>query len=574
MKSAFYTFWAFFVFVLVAACDSKPRPDPTPSAPSSSPAVATTPAPDKTAAKPLELVIAYGSEKKTWFEEAAKAFEATSPKTADGRPIKVVAKAMGSGEAMTAITNGTVKAHVFSPASQAYVALLNNAYAAKTSRPKPLAPAGDVIVLSPVVIAMWKPMAEALGWPGKPIGWADLLKVSADPKGWGSKGFPEWGRFKLGHTHPEFSNSGFLAVLAEAYAGAKKTRGLNAADLDAVPTRKFLESIEGTVVHYGKSTGFFAEKMLQRGPSYISAAVLYENLVIESYSSKTPPPQPLVAIYPKEGTFWSDHPYSILDADWVGPDQRKAAEQFLAFLKAKPQQQRALELGFRPGDASIAISAPIDVAHGCDPKQPQTLLDVPDATVLDKLLTVWRTVKKGADVVFVFDKSGSMRGKPLEEAKRGAKSFFDNLTDADEATLLFFDGTVYPAVGPVKLGGGGRAQLQQRLDGVTADGGTALYDAVSAAYSNLQERAAKNPMRTHAIVVMTDGNDENSKLSLPDLKKRFPADEAAIKVFTIAYGTEANPKALEEIAEAAKGSSVKGSVDTINQVYADMAAFF
>ena len=574
MKSAFYTFWAFFVFVLVAACDSKPRPDPTPSGPSSTPAAATTPAPDKTAAKPLELVIAYGSEKKTWFEAAAKAFEATSPKTADGRPIKVVAKAMGSGEAMTAITNGTVKAHVFSPASQAYVALLNNAYAAKTSRPKPLAPAGDVIVLSPVVIAMWKPMAEALGWPGKPIGWADLLKVSADPKGWGSKGFPEWGRFKLGHTHPEFSNSGFLAVLAEAYAGAKKTRGLNAADLDAVPTRKFLESIEGTVVHYGKSTGFFADKMLQRGPSYISAAVLYENLVIESYSSKTPPPQPLVAIYPKEGTFWSDHPYSILDADWVGPDDRKAAEQFLAFLKAKPQQQRALELGFRPGDASIAISAPIDVAHGCDPKQPQTLLDVPDATVLDKLLTVWRTVKKGADVVFVFDKSGSMRGKPLEEAKRGAKSFFDNLTDADEATLLFFDGTVYPAVGPVKLGGGGRAQLQQRLDGVTADGGTALYDAVSAAYTNLQERAAKNPMRTHAIVVMTDGNDENSKLSLPDLKKRFPADEAAIKVFTIAYGTEANPKALEEIAEAAKGSSVKGSVDTINQVYADMAAFF
>jgi Ca-activated chloride channel family protein len=575
MKSAFYTFWAFFVFVLVAACDSKPRPDPTPSARSSSPAVATTPTPAKTAGKPLDLVIAYGSEKKTWFEEAAKAFEATAPKTADGRPIKVVAKAMGSGEAMTAITNGTVKAHVFSPASQAYVALLNNAYAAKTSRAKPLAPAGDVIVLSPVVIAMWKPMAEALGWPGKSIGWADLLKVSADPKGWGSKGFPEWGRFKLGHTHPEFSNSGFLAVLAEAYAGAKKTRGLNAADLDAAPTRKLLESIEGTVVHYGKSTGFFAEKMRERGPSYISAAVLYENLVIESYSSKTrAPEQPLVAIYPKEGTFWSDHPYSILDADWVGPDERKAAEQFLAFLKAKPQQQRALELGFRPGDASIAISAPIDVAHGCDPKQPQTLLDVPDATVLDKLLTVWRTVKKGADVVFVFDKSGSMRGKPLEEAKRGAKSFFDNLTDADEATLLFFDGTVYPAVGPVKLGAGGRAQLQQRLDGVTADGGTALYDAVSAAYTNLQGRAAKNPMRTHAIVVMTDGNDENSKLSLPDLKKRFPADEAAIKVFTIAYGAEANPKALEEIAEAAKGSSVKGSVETITQVYADMAAFF
>ena len=571
---AFYTLWTLCILALFAGCESKPKPDlsadggaaPAPNASAS----AAVPAADK----PLELVIAYGSEKKTWFEEEAKAFEATRPKTTSGRPIKIVAKAMGSGEAMNAIVSGAVKPAVFSPASQAYVSLLNNAYAAKTGRAKALAPPGEVIVLSPVVIAMWKPMAEALGWPTKPIGWADLLKVSADPKGWGGKGFPEWGRFKLGHTHPEFSNSGFLAVLAEAYAGAKKTRGLGVADLDAPATRKLLESIEGTVVHYGKSTGFFAEKMLQRGPQYISAAVLYENLVIESYASKTPPPQPLVAVYPKEGTFWSDHPYSILDAEWVGPEQRQAAEAFLAFLKAKPQQQRALELGFRPGDASVAITSPIDAAHGVDAKQPQTLLEVPDAAVMEKLLSVWRDVKKGADVVFVFDKSGSMRGKPLDEAKRGAKSFFDNLTDGDEATLMFFDGKVYPAFGPLKLGGGGRAQLQQRLDGVTADGGTALYEAVGTAYGLLRERAAKNPMRTHAIVVMTDGNDENSKLTLPELKKQFPADESLIKVFTIAYGTDANPKALDEIAEAAKGSSVKGSVDTINQVYADMAAFF
>lgn len=570
---ALYTLWTLCILSLFAGCESKQKAGPfgdgggalSPSASASTAAAVD---------KPFELVIAYGSEKKTWFEEEAKAFEATAPKSTSGRPIKVVARAMGSGEAMNAIVSGAVKPTVFSPASQAYVSLLNSAYAAKTGRPKPLAPPGEVIVLSPVVIAMWKPMAEALGWPAKPIGWADLLKVSADPKGWGAKGFPEWGRFKLGHTHPEFSNSGFLAVLAEAYAGARKTRGLQAADLDSPATRKLLESIEGTVVHYGKSTGFFAEKMLQRGPQYISAAVLYENLVIESYSSATPPPQPLVAVYPKEGTFWSDHPYAILDAEWVGPEQRQAAEAFLAFLKAKPQQQRALELGFRPGDASVAIASPIDAAHGVDAKQPQTLLEVPDAAVMEKLLSVWREVKKGADVVFVFDKSGSMRGKPLDEAKRGAKSFFDNLTDGDEATLLFFDSKVYPPVGPLRLGGGGRTQLQQRLDGVTADGGTALYEAVGTAYGLLRQRAAKTPARTHSIVVMTDGNDESSKLTLPELKKQFPADEAVIKVFTIAYGTEANPRALEEIAEAAKGSSVKGSVDTINQVYADMAAFF
>ncbi|WP_394831892.1 VWA domain-containing protein [Pendulispora rubella] len=521
----------------------------------------------------VDVVIIYGSEKKTWLEESVKSFEAAKKTTAAGKPIRIRAKAMGSGESLTAIVNGTDKPHVFSPASSAYVSLLNSAYSQKTQRTKPIAPAGETVVLSPVVIAMWKPMAEALGWPKTSVGWGDLLKVNLDPRGWGSKGFSEWGRFKLGHTHPEFSNSGFLSVLAEAYAGAKKTRGLTAADLENPATKKFLESIEGTIVHYGTSTGFFTDKMIARGPSYMSATVSYENLVIESYQRN--PPQPIIAIYPKEGTFWSDHPYSILDADWVGKDEREGAEVFLKYLKDRPQQERALALGFRPGDAAVAMASPIDAAHGVDPKQPQNLLEVPDASTLEKLLGVWRETKKATDVVMVFDKSGSMKGKPLDEAKRGAKGFLGVLSERDEVTLLFFDSHIYPAVGPTKIGAGGREKLAQRVDGVMADGGTSLYDAVDMAYAEITKRAASERGKIHAIVVMTDGKDEGSKMSLAALKERFPNEaDAPIKVFTIAYGEGASSEALEQIAEAAKGSAVRGSVENINRVYADMAAFF
>jgi len=364
--------------------------------------------------------------------------------------------------------------------------------------------------------------------------------------------------------------------LAEAYAGAKKTRGLSAADLDNPNTRKFLESVEGTIVHYGTSTGFFMDKMISRGPGYMSATVSYENLVIESYQKN--PPQPIIAIYPKEGTFWSDHPYSILDADWVGKDEREGATIFLKFLKERPQQERALALGFRPGDASVAMASPVDAAHGVDPKQPQNLLEVPDAGTLEKLLDVWKQTKKTTDVVMVFDKSGSMNGRPLEEAKRGAKNFLDVLSDRDEVTLVFFDHVVHPPVGPTKLGGGGREQLARRVDGVIADGGTSLYDAIDFAYGEITKRAARASRvkgQIHAIVVMTDGNDENSKMALAQLKQRFPTEgDAPVKVFTIAYGQAANPQVLDEIAEAAKGSSARGSVETINRVYADMAAFF
>jgi Ca-activated chloride channel family protein len=348
------------------------------------------------AAAPLKLIVAYGSEKKTWLEEQARAFEASGAALKSGRRVQIDGRAMGSGEATQAILSGALRPHVFSPASSAYVAVLNQSWLSVPGHTKALSPPGEPVVLSPIVIAMWKPMAEALGWPAKPLGWADLLAVNANAKGWGAHGHPEWGAFKLGHTHPEFSNSGLLAVLAEAYAGAKKTRALTAADLQAKGTAAFMSQVESNIVHYGKSTGFFADKMIERGPAYLSAAVLYENLVIESYAKENPSGIPLVAIYPTEGSFWSDHPYAVLDADWVGNDEREAAALFLAYLKSKPAQTRALSLGFRPADASIAIAAPIDAAHGCDPKQPQTVLEVPVGQVLGALLEAWKLTKRSS----------------------------------------------------------------------------------------------------------------------------------------------------------------------------------
>jgi Ca-activated chloride channel homolog len=568
-----FALFSFFLWLL-AACD-KPKPEQArPDAPS--PSTSGGPAGSTAAASsPVTLRIAYGSEKKTWLEEQAAAFKSTGSKTRSGRAIQVELQAMGSGEATAGIVSGALKPHVFSPASGLYVSMLNSAWTQKMGTAKPIAPAGEPLVLSPIVVAMWKPMAEALGYPSKSIGWGDLIKVNANPKGWGALGHPEWGRFKLGHTHPEFSNSGLQAIVAEVYAGAKKTRGLSLRDLDQKPTQDFLERVEQTIVHYGKSTGFFADKMIERGPGYLSAAVLYENLVIESYGKSSSAPFPIVAVYPSEGTFWSDHPYAVLDAPHVGAAERDAADVFLKFLKARPAQERAQALGFRPADPSIPTGAPLDAAHGVDPKQPQTLLESPEGPVLDKLLAVWQTAKKASDVILVFDKSGSMRGAPLKEAKLGANAFLATLHDRDEVSLIFFDGNVYPTFGPKRLGEA-KAEIARRVDEVIADGRTALYDATAQAYDLARARAEKAPAQIHAVVVMTDGKDEGSSLPFDALTRRFSgASEAAeVKVFTIAYGDQADPTVLAQIAEAAKGTTAKGNTATIIDVFKDMAAFF
>lgn len=519
----------------------------------------TTSAPAKT-----KLVFVYGSEKKTWIDGELAELSRTHPEfTVDARP-------MGSGEAVTAIANGTLKANVFSPASSAYLELLDGARARDAPKSEPL-------VLSPLVVATWRPMAEALGWPTRSLSWSDFLAIATDPKGWGGRGHPEWGRFKLAHTHPQTSNSGFLAVLAESYAGAEKTRDLTAADLDAPRTRAFLAEVEGTVVYYGKSTGFFMDKLIARGPGFLSAAIVYENLVVESYARG--PKVPIVAVYPKEGTFWADHPYRVIDGT---PEQRKAADVLFAQLRSRAAQERALALGFRPADPKIAIGAPIDAAHGVDPKQPQTILPLPPSDVLERLPATWQATKKGADVVIVFDKSGSMKGKPLDEAQAGAKAFVTSLGDRDEVTFAPFDHVVHPERGPLRLGDpGARTRLGSDVDMTAADGGTALYDAIALAHERALGRAARTPGSIHAIVVMTDGRDEGSRTTLLALRERLrrasssdASGDAPVKLFTIAYGTGAETKVLEEIAEAAGGWSGRGSVDTIRDVYVEVASFF
>ena len=142
--------------------------------------------------------------------------------------------------------------------------------------------------------------------------------------------------------------------------------------------------------------------------------------------------------------------------------------------------------------------------------------------------------------------------------------------------LLFFDSQAYPVFGPFSLGDG-KEKLRQRIDQAFAEGGTALYDAVGRGYQDQQERARKDPRRIHAIVVMTDGRDENSRvLTLPQLQQALVKDEegTGVKVFTIAYGEGADPKILAEIAEAGRGTTAAGSAQNIVQVYRDMASFF
>ncbi len=521
-----------------------------------------------------DLLFTYGSEKQAWVEMVTADFNGRGVKDGSGKAIRVTAQAKGSGECLDELIAGANQAHLTSPASSAFIKLGNAQWRAKTG--KDIVPATENLVLSPVVIAMWKPMAEAIGWGAKPVGWAEILALSTEPQGWAARGMPQWGAFRFGHTHPQFSNSGLISLFAEVYAATGKKGGLVPADLERPEVGKYLGDIERSVVHYGSSTGFFGKKMFANGPGYISAAVLYENMVIESYSQAAQFQFPIVAIYPKEGTFWSDHPAGIVDREWVTPAHREAARKYLDFLLAREQQEKALALGFRPALADIPLTAPLDAAHGVNPKEPQTTLEVPSVETMDATMRLWQANKKRSNITLVMDVSGSMneRGR-IANARLGAQELVKMLGDEDTYRLVPFNNGVFPAAPAAPLGKI-RPQAMAAAGSLIANGGTALYDAIGAAFEEQLAKRAENRDKISAIIVLTDGADTDSSTKLPDLlnRIRFDSEKQTIRVFTIGYDSGGQADVLKKIADATQAKFYEGKPENIREVFKDISTFF
>lgn len=529
--------------------------------------------------KKVTVTMLYGSEKQEWMDPLIKEFNTANHKTASGSIITIEGTALGSIESVNEILSGQSQPVVWSPASSIYIPVANAEWRKNHSNDLVLStPAPKDLVLSPVVIAMWKPMAEALGWPKTPIGWSDIAKLSTSTQGWAAYNFPEWGSFKFGHTHPGYSNSGLVAIIAQAYAAMGKQHGLTMADLQDPKLKSFMADVQSSIIHYGTSTGFFATRMFERGHSYLSAAVMYENLVVAQQSqeiSGASQQLPVVAIYPKEGTFWSNHPYVILNAPWVTTDQRDAAGVFQTFLLDKPQQLKALDLGFRPSDPSIALTAPLDAAHGVDISEPKTVLEIPSGEVISGIQNLWSQTKKPVDVVIAIDTSGSMAGQKIAAARTSLVQFIDLLDDRDSLQVITFSSQVHVLTDLSSLGEK-RADLTQRVSGIIEGGNTRLYDAVSTSVDAIQKNG--DPKHIRAVVVLTDGQDTASDMTLTDLQTKVAGtgEDAgnSIKVFTIAYGSDADETVLKSIAEPSGGQEYKGTPENIKQIYSDIATFF
>lgn len=519
----------------------------------------------------LQVDFAYSPEKQALLEPLIAEYNAAKHEVG-GKQVFVRGEVVSSGDSADRIQRGTLKPVLWSPSSSLWGRLLNF----RADQPL-VADTNPSLVRTPLVIAMWEPLARALGWPGKQLGWADILREARSAKGWAAYGHPEWGRFKFGHTNPDFSTAGLSAVAAEYLYAAGKTEGLTLADVQSPKVRDTVQDIQRSVVHYGDTTLFFADQMAQHGPSYVSAVAMEEVTVLDFNLNKAKNGVPrLAAIYPREGTFVSDNPLIVLQAPWVSAEQRQAAEDVSAFLRERVTPQKAAALDFRPPDAAQKPAPPIQASNLVDPAQPTRLLSLPEPRVLNAITRAWRQDRKPAYVQVVLDISGSMNDEgKLEAAKQGLLRFLDMMQPQDRVGLTVFSDRVTVLSPPVPIGAN-RNELKARVRNLLADGGTAVYDATLSAQQGIARGA--RPDRISAVVVLTDGADNQSRASLAgvvdQLKRASGSEGKGVRVFTIAYGSDAETGKLQQIAQAGGGQNYSGDPRTIEKVYMQIASFF
>ncbi len=514
--------------------------------------------------------------KQEWVDRVAESFNAQGQSIANGQPIVVIAHHVGSGSSMNNILDGKIQPTVWSPGSRLWVTRLKQTWSDRTGRSIIQAECPATIRV-PLAIAMWEPMAKALGWPDEAIGWNDLADLSTNPAGWGVYGHPEWGQFKFGHPHPEHSNSGMLSLIAEVYAAAEVTTDLTIEQVKSDLVQERVGAVEQNVYHYGKTDVHILERMTQRGPDYLHAVTSYESNVVRWNKNHAAELQfPLVTIYPASGTFWVQNPYCILNAAWVTPEQQEAAEIFRNYLLSPEQQTLTIETGLRPADETIPLTSPLDMAHGAVPGiTPADIppLPYPSDELTSHIIDTWHRVKKKATVVLVIDISGSMEGDKIRQASQGASSFIDQMDPADEIQVIIFSDKAIklPNSGSV---GANAESLRTMIEGLYAGGGTALHQAVISSLDSIDELKALNEAegerRIYGIVLLSDGlNETDDGISQADMFSRLPSGNEAsgVKIYTIAYGDDADFDLMATLSNRTNGKQFKGSVEDIEAIY-------
>ncbi|MCH7760825.1 VWA domain-containing protein [candidate division TA06 bacterium] len=168
------------------------------------------------------------------------------------------------------------------------------------------------------------------------------------------------------------------------------------------------------------------------------------------------------------------------------------------------------------------------------------------STVLSKTKII------GKDIVFVLDRSGSMSGEKIEQAKSALLFCLNNLNSTDKFSLISFSDEV--RVYEEMLMNASQENIKQArkfVRGIEAAGGTDINHALLTALQHLE-----NSKRTSFIIFLTDGLPTVGETNIPTILENVESEsQGSSKVFAFGVGYDVNTRFLDRLATENQGTS-------------------
>jgi VWFA-related protein len=165
-------------------------------------------------------------------------------------------------------------------------------------------------------------------------------------------------------------------------------------------------------------------------------------------------------------------------------------------------------------------------------------------------ISQFASVDTPVTVGLVVDNSGSMQTKRLEVILAGL-AFAKESNPRDEFFVINFNNSVTRGLPPEMMFTDNLQVLRQALYFGQAKGQTALYDAIAYALNHLEY--GHRDKRT--LIVVSDGGDNDSTISFPDLMRTIESSRATI--YTVGLldpqNNDLNPRVLRKMAAVSGG---------------------
>jgi Ca-activated chloride channel family protein len=156
------------------------------------------------------------------------------------------------------------------------------------------------------------------------------------------------------------------------------------------------------------------------------------------------------------------------------------------------------------------------------------------------------------EVILVLDRSGSMAGEKLEQAKAAALQLVESLEEGEAFNLIIFADTVESfAAAPVIKDAAVMKAARQFIKTLGTRGGTNLHDALAEAL-----RTKPTPGMLPIVLFLTDGLPtvgQTSERVIRDLALKGNPHER--RLFTFGVGTDVNTALLDKLAHSTRGSA-------------------